>query len=117
MTLPPPIRQQVLQSTCQQLLPAAAAGVEKRAAAPVPTTIVNTMTATHFIRFFIVDLLPRDGTVGRGDSKAGLAYPPVVEVWLTSWRCAASPGWSRRPGGHRPPPWSRSSRRLRHGSR
>jgi hypothetical protein len=58
MTLPPPIRQQVLQSTCQHVLPAAeAGGAANSAATPVPMTATNMTTAAHLVLFFIVHLL------------------------------------------------------------
>jgi hypothetical protein len=58
MTLPPPIRQHVLQSTCQQLLPAAeAGGAASNDATPVPITAANTTTAAHLMFFLMVHLL------------------------------------------------------------
>jgi hypothetical protein len=58
ITGPWPVRQQTLQSTCQQVLLAADAGGEDNSAAnPVDATAANRTIATHLVFFLIVYLL------------------------------------------------------------
>jgi hypothetical protein len=62
ITGPCPVRQQVLQSTFQQVLPAAeAGGAETSAANPVQITAANTTTAAH-LTFFFISSPPGRGT-------------------------------------------------------